>query len=604
MQFWPRTLPLPGQQYCQGPGPVGQRLSLLSPGSVFCAPRAAVCASWASLCQLSPVRFLRGGFPLNVAQGRCLPELSAFLLQQDVFWCPSFFALSQLVRAFSLPASVWSFSDIWKQLTLLKPGFLAGACFCIHLPASLALVPTICSFFLSFWRYLTNSPLQSCPQPFHFWAGRFGTWPKSDKKVFHSAGAGLLVLPLHGSGKTRVRWWSSTANLNSSSGKTTPALTVLALCVSSVPINNVTDGCSFGWIRFSFVDGCFLPLRREAAAAVPCCDGTVGDVEGWHGDNSAEELWAVDEAHPSAWGRRDPVVSAGFGQCAELMGAQCQDGPSASPVGLSAATDTSIRSNACRRTLYFCILLIAHPEAIPELMYNKKILMGVLSPTAHSAMKQHSPWPLQGAAGTWLLTAPGAPCWQRGMWEGKKWLLQAGYHLCPCLQATSQRGLLSSRWGMCSPQSISGAQQPHAVCCSPRLLALLHLCTDFYLCTIFFCLDLYYFPHQWMISKAKRCGFVLRQQKNSIPDSAWSWDILQNYVLFWTDSEWSLCFILSTECGQNLDALETVPPGRAWCNRMAPGASALCLEIAQCHCFGAAWHLHALFRQSFQTCVL
>lgn len=47
-----------------------------------------------------------------------------------------------------------------------------------------------------------------------------------------------------------------------------------------MPINNVTDGRSFGWIGFGFVDGCLLPLRREAAAAVPCCDGTVSAVEG------------------------------------------------------------------------------------------------------------------------------------------------------------------------------------------------------------------------------------------------------------------------------------------------------------------------------------
>lgn len=38
MQFWPRTLPLPGQQYCQGPGPVGQRLSLLSLGPCSVPP--------------------------------------------------------------------------------------------------------------------------------------------------------------------------------------------------------------------------------------------------------------------------------------------------------------------------------------------------------------------------------------------------------------------------------------------------------------------------------------------------------------------------------------------------------------------------------------
>lgn len=86
-------------------------------GPVFCALRAAVCASWASLGQRSPVRFLKGGFPLNVAQSRCLPELSAFLLQQDVFWCQSLSALSQLVRAFSLFTAVWRFSNIWKKST-------------------------------------------------------------------------------------------------------------------------------------------------------------------------------------------------------------------------------------------------------------------------------------------------------------------------------------------------------------------------------------------------------------------------------------------------------------------------------------------------------
>lgn len=95
----------------------------------------------------------------------------------------------------------------------------------------------------------------------------------------------------------------------------------------------------------------------------------------------------------------------------------------------------------------------------------------------------------------WLPTAPGAPCWQWGSWEGKKWLLQTGHHLlCPDLKTTPHEGLLSSRWGMWSPQSIRGAQQqqPRAVCCPPRLLAPLHLWTDFYLCTIFSHLPLPY----------------------------------------------------------------------------------------------------------------
>lgn len=70
---------------------------------------------------------------------------------------------------------------------------------------------------------------------FNFWAGRSGTQPKSDKEAFHSAGAGLLLLPFHGSGKTQGRWWSSAANLKFSSSQTTPALTVWrsagALCL-------------------------------------------------------------------------------------------------------------------------------------------------------------------------------------------------------------------------------------------------------------------------------------------------------------------------------------------------------------------------------------
>lgn len=179
----------------------------------------------------------------------------------------------------------------------------------------------------------------------------------------------------------------------------------------------------------------------------------------------------------------------------DLMGARCQDSSSASPVSPSAATDTSIRSNACRRMLYFCILLIAHPEAILELRYGKKVTMGAVRPTAHSAVRQRSPWAPQGAAGMWLPIAPGAPCWQWGSWEGKKWLLQTGHHLlCPDLKTTPHEGLLSSRWGMWSPQSIRGAQQqqPRAVCCPPRLLAPLHLWTDFYLCTIFSHLPLPY----------------------------------------------------------------------------------------------------------------